>query len=269
MSKENVTAAKHELIFGLEAKPPVGQAIVAALQHMAAIFLGIITPPIVIAGALGFDPAMKSYLISMALFVSGLATFIQVKKIGPVGSGLLSIQGTSFTFLATIIAIGFSVKGAGGTQEDMVAAMVGTALVCSVVEIIFSRFIPFLQKIITPLVGGVIVMLIGVNLIKVGITDVGGGAWLYANKPELFGSAQNLILAGIVLLSIIIFNRSTNKWLRMGSVFLGMAVGYIVAAILGKVNFSAIGQMSIITAPIPFKFGFAISWPYVIPMCLL
>ena len=261
--------AESELIFGLHDKPPVGQSVVAALQHMAAIFIGIVTPAIVISGALGFDTAMKAYLVSMSLLVSGLATFIQVRKFGPIGSGLLSIQGTSFTFLATIIAIGFSVKNAGGSQEAMMAAIVGTALVCSVVEMIFSRFIPFLQRIITPLVSGVVVLLIGMNLITVGIKDAGGGAWLYANKPEAYASWNNLMLAAVVLVSIVIFNRSRNRWLRMGSIFLGMMVGYIVAAALGLVNFAAIGSMSVITPPIPFRYGISIAWPYVVPMALL
>lgn len=261
--------ARRELIFTLEDRPPLGQAIVAALQHMAAIFIGIITPAIVISGALGFDGAMKSYLISMSLLVSGVATFIQIKKVGPVGSGLLSIQGTSFTFLGLILTIGFSVKGNGGTQEEMMAAIIGTAFVCSFVEMVFSRFIPFLKKIITPLVSGVIVLLIGANLIFVGIKDAGGGTWLRDNKHELWASWHNLMLAGIVLVCIIIFNRVKNKWFRMGSIFLGMMVGYIVAAVSGDVNFSAIGSMKAFTNPLPFRYGFAISWPHVLPMMLL
>ncbi len=131
--------ARSELIFGLEDRPPLGQTIVGALQHMAAIFIGIITPSIVIAGVLGFDLAMKTYLVSMALLVSGVATFIQCRKFGPIGSGLLSIQGTSFTFLSIIIAIGFSVKAGGGGQKEMMAAIIGTSLVCSATEIIFFK----------------------------------------------------------------------------------------------------------------------------------
>lgn len=266
---DSKSSSATELIFALNDKPPLGQTIVAALQHMAAIFIGIVTPAIVISGALGFDTEMKAYLVSMSLLVSGVATFIQIRKFGPVGSGLLSIQGTSFTFLSLIIAIGFSVKGAGGSQADMMAAIVGTTLLCSVVEMVFSRFIPFLRKIITPLVSGIVVLLIGTNLILVGIRDAGGGAWLLANKPDIYANPQNLMMAGIVLVAIIVFNRIPSKWMRMGSIFLGMLVGYLVAAFMGKVNFAALGDMSIITAPIPFKYGISIAWPYVLPMCLL
>ncbi|OQY32754.1 MAG: xanthine permease XanP [Spirochaetaceae bacterium 4572_59] len=260
---------KADLIFNLEDKPSVGKAFFAALQHMMAIFIGIVTPAIVISGVLGFSTELSAYLVSMSLFVSGIATFIQCKTFGPVGSGLLSIQGTSFTFLSLCIGIGFAVKGAGGTENEMLAAIFGTCLIASPVEMIFSRFIPLLKKIITPLVSGIVVTLIGMSLIKVGLTDIGGGAWLLSNKPEFFASPQNLILAGIVLVTVIVFNRSQNKWLRMGAIVFGLVVGYVVAAFMGKVNFSTISSLKPIALPIPFRFGFSISWAHIIPMALL
>ncbi len=269
ISQQQRAEAQSELIFRLHDRPTTPKALVAALQHSAAIFIGIITPPIVVAGALGLDSAMKSYLISMSLLVSGLATFIQCRKIGPIGSGLLSIQGTSFTFLATVTAIGLWAQENGASQEQMIATIAGTALLGSSVEIIFSRFIHLLQKIITPLVSGIIVLLIGINLISVAVRDVGGGAYVYANLPDQFASFENLILAGIVLISIVFFNRIKNTWFRMGSIFFGMLVGYIVAAFLGKVDFSSLSSMNLLTVPIPFKFGLRIAGPYIIPMMLL
>ncbi len=260
---------KADLIFSLEDKPSTGKAFFAALQHMMAIFIGIVTPAIVISGVLGFSTELSAYLVSMSLFVSGIATFIQCRKIGPVGSGLLSIQGTSFTFLSVCIGIGFAVKGAGGSEKQMLAAIFGTCLLASPVEMIFSRFIPLLKKIITPLVSGIVVTLIGMSLIKVGITDIGGGAWLMDNKPEFFASPTNLMLAGLVLVVIIIFNRSRNKWLRMGAIVFGLVAGYIVAALMGLVNFGKIATLEPIALPIPFKYGFSISWPHLIPMALL
>ena len=260
---------KTEMIYGLEDKPASTQAFFAALQHMLAIFVGIITPPLIIGGALDLPADMKAYIISMALFVSGVATFIQVKKFGPIGSGLLSIQGTSFTFLSLSIGIGFSVKAAGGSPEQALGTIFGVALICSPVEMIFSRFIPSLKKVITPLVSGIVVTLIGLSLIRVAITDIGGGQWLLSNKPEFYGSATNLTLAAIVLLTIIILNRSRNKWLRMGSIVIGLSLGYAVAAGMGLVQFSKISALETFAAPIPFKFGFYISWSHVIPMALL
>ncbi|MEI6893783.1 MAG: nucleobase:cation symporter-2 family protein [Colwellia sp.] len=258
-----------EIIYGLNDKPTPHKAFIAALQHMLAIFVGIMTPPLIIGGALDLPPEMKAYIISMALFVSGLATFIQVKKFGPVGSGLLSIQGTSFTFLSLSIGIGLSVKAAGGSPEQALGTIFGIALICSPVEMIFSRFIPSLKKVITPLVSGIVVTLIGMSLINIAITDIGGGKWLFDNKPENFGSANHLGLAMIVLFTIIILNRSRNNWLRMGAIAIGLTLGYVIAASMGLVQFDKISTLEVFALPVPFKFGFYIAWDYVIPMALL
>ena len=269
MSSSAPKRIETDMIFLLNDKPPAIQAFLAALQHMMAIFVGIITPPLIIGGALGLAPELKAYIINMALFVSGIATFIQVKKFGPVGSGLLSIQGTSFTFLSLSIGIGLSVKAAGGSPEQALGTIFGVALIASPVEMIFSRFIPALRKIITPLVSGIVVTLIGMSLIRVGITDIGGGQWLLNNKPEFFANPRNLFLAAVVLVTVILFNRSNNKWFRMGAIVIGLITGYIVAAMMGVVQFDKIGSLSIINTPIPFKFGFYISWVHVLPMALL
>ncbi len=173
-----------DLLYGLEDRPSVPASVFAALQHLLAIFVGIVTPPIIICGALGFDVATTAFVINMALFASGISTFIQVRRFGIVGSGLLSIQGTSFTFLGTVLAIGFAVKGAGGSTNDIMANILGTCFICSFVEMGFSRFLKHLKKFITPLVSGIVVTLIGLSLIKVGITDMAGGTWLMNNKPE-------------------------------------------------------------------------------------
>ena len=260
---------RSEIIYGLHDKPASGTAFFAALQHLLAIFIGIMTPPLIIGGALQLPPDMKAYIISMALFVSGLATFIQVRKFGPIGSGLLSIQGTSFTFLSLSIGIGLSVKAAGGSPEQALGTIFGVALICSPVEMIFSRFIPALKKIVTPLVSGIVVTLIGLSLVRTAVTDIGGGQWLLTNKPEIYANATNLSLAALVIITIIVLNRSRNQWLRMGAIAFALALGYIVAASLGMVPFSKLEGMTMFAAPIPFKFGFYISWEHVIPMALL
>ncbi|GGB12450.1 nucleobase:cation symporter-2 family protein [Agarivorans gilvus] len=261
--------AGSEIIYGLNDKPAPTTSFLAALQHLLAIFIGIMTPPLIIGGALQLPPDMKAYIISMALFVSGIATFIQVKKFGPIGSGLLSIQGTSFTFLSLSIGIGLSVKAAGGSPEQALGTIFGVALICSPMEMIFSRFVPALKKVITPLVSGIVVTLIGLSLIRVAVTDIGGGQWLLSNKPELYASPTNLLLAALVIVTIIVLNRSRNQWLRMGAIAIALILGYCVAAALGLVQFAKLGGMDVFTAPVPFKFGFYISWEHVLPMALL
>lgn len=108
MEKEQTVAPGAGLIYGLNDRPPVKETIFAALQHLLAIFVAIITPPLIIAGALKLDLETTGFLVSMALFASGISTFIQCRRVGPVGCGLLCIQGTSFSFIGPIISAGLT-----------------------------------------------------------------------------------------------------------------------------------------------------------------
>ena len=154
------------LIYGLEDRPPFKDAFFAAIQHLLAIFVAIITPPLIIAGALKLDLETTGFLVSMALFASGISTFIQCRRVGPIGTGLLCIQGTSFSFIGPIISAGTL----GGLP-----LIFGTCMSASVVEMLISRVLKYTRRIITPLVSGIVVTLIGMSLIKVGITACGGG----------------------------------------------------------------------------------------------
>lgn len=232
------------LIYGLEDRPPLRDALFAALQHLLAIFVAIITPPLIIAGALNLDLETTGFLVSMSLFVSGLATFVQCRRLGPVGCGLLCVQGTSFSFIGPIIAAGL----AGGLP-----AIFGATIVGSVVEMLVSRVLKFMRHIITPLVSGIVVTLIGLSLIRVGITACGGGE--AAKAAGTFGAFEHVGLSALVLALIIFFNRSSNHYLRMSSIVIGLVIGYIVSYALGRVNFSDIRDFGSLNIPIPFRYG--------------
>ena len=132
-----------------------------------------------------------------------------------------------------------------------------------------SRLLHHLKKVITPIVTGIVVTTIGLSLIKVGVTDMGGGQWLLDNKPELFGSMENLGLSFLVLIVIIIFNRSKNQFLRMSSIVIGLVVGYIVSAFMGKIDLSGLKDLPIITIPIPFKYGISFNWAAFLPIAFI
>ncbi len=246
------------LIYGLEDRPPLRDALFAALQHLLAIFVAIITPPLIIAGALNLDLATTGFLVSMSLFVSGLATFIQCRRVGPVGCGLLCVQGTSFSFIGPIIAAGM----AGGLP-----AVFGATIAGSVVEMLVSRVLKFMRNIITPLVSGIVVTLIGLSLVRVGITACGGGE--AAKAAGTFGSFEHIGLAALVLVLIIFFNRSSNHYLRMSSIVIGLTVGYFVSYMLGMVDFSDIQDFGSLNIPVPFRFGVTFNISSIISMGLV
>lgn len=243
-----------ELIYGLNDRPPLRETLFAALQHLLAIFVAIITPPLIISSALKFDLETTGFLVSMSLFVSGLATFIQCKRLGPLGAGLLCIQGTSFSFISPIIGAGMLGMVGGKMNVKMgLSYIFGACLVAAFVEMIVSRLLPYTRKIITPLVSGIVVSLIGMCLIKAGINSCGGGQ--SAIDAGTFGSMQNLGLAFLVLVSIIFFNRSSNRFLRMASIVLGLLIGSIAAYALNMIDFSRISGAGTLNIPTPFKYG--------------
>lgn len=244
------------LIYGLNDRPPLRETVFAALQHLLAIFVAIITPPLIIANAIQLDQETTSFLVSMSLMVSGVATFIQCRRLGKIGCGLLCIQGTSFSFIGPIITAGL----AGGLP-----AIFGATVAGSVVEMFVSRILKYARRIITPLVSGIVVTLIGMSLIKVGIISCGGGN---ASAPD-FGSLQNIGIALMVLVLIIIFNRSSNRFLRMGSIVIGLIVGYAVSWWLGMVDFSLIQSYAGINYPQPFKYGLSFDFSSILGLGLV
>jgi xanthine permease XanP len=252
----------------LEDRPPFGEGVVVGLQHLLAILVGIITPTLIIGGVLGLGSEIP-YLVSMALIVSGVATFIQVRRFGPVGSGLLSIQGTSFAFLGAILSAGFMIRAQGGDNDKILATVFTICFFGAFIEMFLSRFLHRLKKVITPVVTGTVVILIGLSLVQVGITDMAGGKWVQDNKPELFGNAQNLGIAFLVLLVVIVLNASRNKYLRMGSIVIGLLIGYAAAAAMGMVDFSGMAGLPLISIPIPFKYGFNFDLTAFIPVAFI
>ncbi len=243
-----------EVLYKLEDKPPFYETVVLSIQHMLAMFVSIVTPPLIIAGAAGLDPIETGYFVSMALIISGVTTFIQVKQIGPLGSGLLVVEGTSFTFVPMAIVA----ANVGGLP-----LVLGMALITSPVEMILSRFLAQTRKVFPPLVSGTVVMLIGFGLIEAAITDIGGGA-----GASDFGNIQNLAIALFVLIIIVIANIYGKGIIKAAAVAIGLVAGYLLAIVLGMVDFTPIVEAGWITVPVPFKYGLSFDWRLLVPWIL-
>ncbi|MGP1385228.1 MAG: uracil-xanthine permease family protein [Thainema sp.] len=256
-----------DMIYGLYAKPPLRETLAAALQHVLAAFVNIIAPAIVVGSSIGLEASDTSFLISMSLFISGIATFIQVHRIGPVGSGLLSIQGTSFAFVGTIVTVGTAAVAGGRSPTQTLAYLLTICMLGAFVEIILSQFIEPLKKVMTPLVSGIVVVMIGLSLIRVAITAMGGGSAAIANGT--FATPQNLIVSLLVLTVIVVLNCTRSSFLRMSAILIGLIVGYLVALPLGMLDFSGLSQLPYVTVPIPFRYGFDFGIAGFIPLAFL
>lgn len=256
-----------ELIYRLEDRPPLAQTLFAACQHLLAMFVAVITPALLICQALGLPAQDTQHIISMSLFASGVASIIQIKA-GPVGSGLLSIQGTSFNFVAPLIMGGTALKTGGADVPTMMAALFGTLMLASCTEMVISRVLHLARRIITPLVSGVVVMIIGLSLIQVGLTSIGGG--YAAMSDNTFGAPKNLLLAGVVLALIILLNRQRNPYLRVASLVIAMAAGYLLAWFMDMLpqNTAPVSQ-DLLMVPTPLYYGLGIDWSLLLPLMLV
>ncbi len=256
-----------DLIYGLDDHPPLRETLFVALQHVFAVFVGMITPPLLIAGALKLGSADTAYLVSMSLFVSGAATILQTSRWGPIGSGLLSIQGTSFTFIAPIISVAGSAMARGATATQALGGIFGLCMAGALTVMVASRFIQLASAVITPVVTGTVVTLIGLTLIEVGMVSVGGGYGARADGS--FGSLENLGLAALVMGVILVFNTSRSPRLRMLSVVLGLLAGYVAALLLGRLDLSAMHYAPLVNMPSPFRFGLSFDLSAFLPFLFM
>jgi NCS2 family nucleobase:cation symporter-2 len=230
-----------QVAYGIDDRPPAGRAALLGLQHLVAMLLGNITPPLLIAGGLGLATGQTAFLIQTALFMAGLATIVQSYPIGPVGGRIPVVMGTSIAFVGAIVALG---------QELSLAAIFGACLVAALAEVVLGAAIGSLKKLFPPLVNGTVVMLIGLTLIPVGMDYAAGGV-----GADDYGSLSNLGLAILVGLVTLGLNRFSRGFLRHGSLLVGAAVGYLAAVVLGKVDFARVTEVAWLEVPRPLAMG--------------
>ncbi|AHM56864.1 putative purine permease Cpx [Peptoclostridium acidaminophilum DSM 3953] len=230
-----------DLIYQLDGKPPLTTAIPLGLQHVLAMFVGNITPIIIISGVLNLSVAEKSFLIQCAMFVAGIVSLVQCYPIGPVGARLPIIMGTSFGFLPVCIAIGMKYGLPG---------VLGAVFAGGIFQLFIGLGIKYIRKYFPPLVTGIVLLAIGLSLIGTGMKYFAGGV-----GAEDFGSVQNLMLGTVVLATLLFFKQFTKGMTSMSAVLIALIVGYIVAIPMGKINFEAVANAHWFAVPVPLKFG--------------
>jgi NCS2 family nucleobase:cation symporter-2 len=226
-------------------KLPLGQSIPLGIQHVLAMFAGNITVPIIIAGIFGQTPEEKIFLIQMSLFVAGVATIIQTVGYGKIGSRLPIIQGTSFAFIPVMAP--FAKVGLGAV---FTAAFIG-----GIFQMWIGKILKPIRHLFPPLVTGIVVLMIGISLLKVGFMYAGGGGWLLNNKPEVFGNSNHLIISFTVLIVALWANLKGKGMVSSASILIGMVAGYIVAMMMGMVNYGKIAGADWFAFPMPLQYG--------------
>ncbi|PVX42787.1 NCS2 family nucleobase:cation symporter-2 [Pasteurella langaaensis DSM 22999] len=233
----------NHLLYNVEDKPPFGLSLLLAAQHLLAALGGIIAVPLVIGNVLKLPTADTITLVNAALLVSGIVTVIQCRGLGPIGIRLPSVMGTSFTFVAAALAIGFSDEGVSG--------ILGASLAGSFVMIIGGFFMPYIRKLFPPIVTGSVVMMIGLSLIPVAVDWFAGGQRGDAN----YATPENLTMASFVLVIVVVLVQWGKGIFSAAAIVIGMMTGYIVALALGWVDFTGVKNAQAFAIPQPLHFG--------------
>lgn len=225
--------SKHTLseeAFKLDGKMPLSQAIPLGLQHVLAMFVGNLTPLLIITGACGIGggefASLQLSLLQNAMLLAGIVTLIQLFSIGPVGGKVPIIMGTSSGFIGVFNSVA-SIMGGGVLAYG---AIMGASIIGGIFEGILGFFLKPLRRFFPSVVTGTVVLSIGLSLISVGINSFGGG-----NNAKDFGSLENILLALFVLVMILIFKHGTKGFASSSSILLGIICGYIAAFIMGLV----------------------------------
>ncbi len=216
--------------FELNGKMPLKQAIPLGLQHVLAMFVGNLTPLLIITGACGIAGGefadLQLHLLQNAMLVAGIVTLVQLFSIGPVGGNVPIIMGTSSGF----IGVFQSVAATMGSGVLTYGAIMGASIIGGLFETVLGFFLKPLRRFFPAVVTGTVVMSIGLSLISVGINSFGGG-----NTAKDFGSMENVLLAVFVLVMILFFKHGTKGFTSSSSILLGIICGYIAAAVMGLV----------------------------------
>lgn len=226
--------------------PPPLQLLAGGVQHVAAMYAGVVAPPLIIGAAVGLSPTELAMLISASLFTAGLATMLQSLGIWRIGSRLPLVNGVSFATVAPVLAISKQHAGAAAMPIIYGATIVGGVLV-----VLAAPYFGKLTRFFPPVVSGTVITLIGMSLFPVSIGWIEGGG----EGSSTAVSPRNLLLAVVTLAVILVCNRFLRGFANRVSLLIGLAAGTLLAWPLGGIDVSSLASTPVFNVVTPFHFG--------------
>ncbi|WP_039074245.1 xanthine permease PbuX [Bacillus sp. MSP13] len=218
-----------------------GKTLSLGIQHVLAMYAGAIVVPLIVGNAMGLTVEQLTYLVSIDIFMCGVATLLQVWSNRFFGIGLPVVLGCTFTAVSPMIAIG---------SEYGVSAVYGSIIASGILVILISFFFGKLVSFFPPVVTGSVVTIIGITLMPVAMNNMAGG-----EGSKDFGDLSNLALAFIVLGIIVLLYRFTKGFIKSISILIGILIGTFIASLMGKVQFDNVSDAAVVQLIQPFYFG--------------
>lgn len=210
-----------------------------SIQHLLAMYAGAIIVPIIVGHALGFSAQETAYLVSVDIFMCGVATFLQVYK--GIGIGLPVVLGCTFTAVTPMIMVG---------SKHGIDVLYGSLFASGIIIVLISPFFSYLVKIFPPVVTGSVVTIIGITLMPVAMNNLAGGP-----DSKNYGAPLNILLGLITLIIILVIHRLSTGFIRSIAILLGLVIGTVIASFFGLVNLNAVHESQWFELPKPFRFA--------------
>lgn len=234
-----------------------GKSAALGLQHVLAMYAGAVIVPLLIGGALNFTPEEMTYLVSIDIFMCGVATLLQLTVNKFFGIGLPVVLGCAIQAVSPLILIG---------SNQGIGAMYGSIIVAGIFIILISGVFSKIKRFFPPVVTGTVITVIGLTLIPVALEKMGGGSKTMTD----FGSTKFLVLAFVTIATILIVQIYGIGFMRSIAVLIGLLVGTGLAAFLGMANLAPVAEATWFHMPQPFYFGRpTFEWSSILTMILI
>ncbi|MEU3947776.1 nucleobase:cation symporter-2 family protein [Streptomyces sp. NPDC029526] len=231
----------------VDEKLPALTMATTGLQHVAAMYAGVVAPPLIVGAAIGLTGTELTFLTGACLFTAGLATLLQTLGIWRIGARLPFVNGVTFAGVAPMTAI----VAATGDKDDALPVIFGAVIVAGLLGFLAAPFFSKAVRFFPPVVTGTVITLIGVSLLPVAF------GWAQGDDPAApaYGSATNLALAAATLVIVLLLRRFTRGFVKQIAILLGMVAGTLLAIPFGVTDFSAVAEADVVGFPEPFHFG--------------
>ncbi|WP_030659842.1 nucleobase:cation symporter-2 family protein [Streptomyces rimosus] len=230
----------------VDATLPPFKMFTSGLQHVAAMYAGVVAPPMIVGPACGLSPAETAFLMGASLFTAGIATLLQTLGFWKIGAKLPFVNGVSFAGVTPMVAI-----GKAQDPGDALPVIFGAVIVAGVLGFLLAPYFSKLVRFFPPVVTGTVITLIGVSLLPVAFNwSQGGNATAHD-----YGSLTNIGMAALTFVIVLVLRRVLRGFLQQISILLGLVAGTLIAIPVGITDFGAITKADVIGFPTPFHFG--------------
>ncbi|MBC2865132.1 nucleobase:cation symporter-2 family protein [Streptomyces mexicanus] len=231
----------------VDEKLPALKMATSGLQHVAAMYAGVVAPPLIVGAAVGLSGTELTFLTGACLFTAGLATFLQTLGVWKIGARLPFVNGVTFAGVAPMTAVVAATKDKSDALPIIFGAVIVAGLLGFLAAPVFCKAVRFFPPVVT----GSVITLIGVSLLPVSF------GWAQGPNPagHDYGSVKYLTLAGITLVIVLLLRRFTRGFVKQIAVLIGLIAGTVIAIPFGVTDFSPVADADVVGFPTPFHFG--------------